>query len=176
MRLDPNLFEAPYWYSQMQLSQGNYEEAIRLGDRANLLRPEDYQCLSFVGLALKSLGRHEEALGYFRRQSRLIEVHLEQHPDDARACIMGASASANVGDEEKSAYYAARAMAVDPEDPMVLYNVACSFSILGKTREALDALEKAVNFGWGDKGWLEHDSDLDPLRNEPRYLALIKAM
>ena len=60
MRLDPNLFEAPYWYSQMQLSQGNYEEAIRLGDRANLLRPEDYQCLSFVGLALKSLGRQEE--------------------------------------------------------------------------------------------------------------------
>ena len=176
MRLDPNLFEAPYWYSQMQLSQGNYEEAIRLGDRANLLRPEDYQCLSFVGLALKSLGRHEEALGYFRRQSKLIEAHLEQHPDDARACIMGASATANVGDEEKSAYYAARAMAVDPEDPMVLYNVACSFSILGKTRDALDALEKAVNFGWGDKGWLEHDSDLDPLRQDPRYIALVGAM
>ena len=85
--------------------------------------------------------------------------------------------SCQVADYSKeAAYYAARAMAVDPEDPMVLYNVACSFSILGKTRDALDALEKAVNFGWGDKGWLEHDSDLDPLRKDPRYIALLGAM
>ncbi len=176
MRLDPNLFEAPYQYAQTQLSQGKYEDAVKLGERAALLRPEDYQVLAFVGLALKSMGRHDEALIYYRRQAKLIEEHLERHPDDARACIMGASASANVGDSERSAYYAARAMAVDPEDPMVLYNVACAFGILGKNKECLDALERAVNRGWGDKAWLEHDSDLDSVRKEARYLKLIRAM
>ena len=176
MRLDPNLFEAPYWYAQAHLSEGNYEEAVRLSERAILLRPEDYQALGFIGIALKSLGRHEEAQSYYRRQAKLIEQHLEQHPDDARACIMGASSSANIGDEERSAYYAARAMAVDPEDPMVLYNVACAYGILGKTRECLDALERSVNKGWGDKAWLEHDSDFDAIRSEPRYVSLVRAM
>jgi hypothetical protein len=33
-----------------------------------------------------------------------------------------------------------------------------------------------VSKGWGDKAWLEHDSDLDSIRSEPRYLALLKAM
>ena len=176
MRLDPNLFEAPYWYAQAQLSQGKYEEAIKLGERAILLRPEDYQSLGFMGIALKSLGRHNEAQTYYRRQSRLIELHLEQHPEDARACIMGASSSANIGDAERSAYYAARAMAVDPEDPMVLYNVACAYGILGKTPECLEALEQAVSKGWGDKAWLEHDSDFESIREEPRYLAIVRAM
>ncbi len=176
MRLDPNLFEAPYWYAQAQLSQGKYEEAVRLGERAVALRPEDYQSMGFIGIALKSLGRHHEAQGYYRRESELIAQHLEQHPDDARACIMGASSSANIGDAERSAYYAARALAVDPEDPMVLYNVACAYGILGKTAECLDALELAVSKGWGDKAWLELDSDFESIRAEPRYMALVKAM
>ena len=30
--------------------------------------------------------------------------------------------------------------------------------------------------GLGDKDWLEHDSDLDPIRDEPRFLALMQAM
>ena len=85
-------------------------------------------------------------------------------------------AVANAGNEDLSAYYAARAMAVDPEDPMVLYNVACAFGILDKKRECVDALEKAVNQGWGDKNWVEHDSDLDSVRNEPRFQTLLQAM
>ena len=176
MRLDPNLFDAPYQYANANLSQGKYEDTVRLGERAIVLRPEDYQALGVVGLALKSLGRHDEAQVTYRRQAKLIATHLEQHPDDARACIMGASAAANAGNEDLSAYYAARAMAVDPEDPMVLYNVACAYGILDKKRECIDALEKAVNQGWGDKDWVEHDSDLDSVRNEPRFQSLLQAM
>jgi hypothetical protein len=67
-------------------------------------------------------------------------------------------------------------MAVDPEDPMLLYNVACMFGVLGRTEECLDALEQAVSKGWGDKAWIEHDSDLDSIRTHPKYLAIMQAM
>ena len=40
----------------------------------------------------------------------------------------------------------------------------------------LTALEQAVNKGWGDKAWLEHDSDFDSVRGEGRYQALIRSM
>jgi adenylate cyclase len=67
-------------------------------------------------------------------------------------------------------------MVVDPEDPMVLYNVACAYGIPGRNKECLDAWERAVAQGRGDKSWLEHDSDLDATRIEPRYLAMLRAM
>jgi serine/threonine protein kinase/tetratricopeptide (TPR) repeat protein len=176
MKLNPKLFDAVIWYGRQQLSQGKYEEAVKLFERSIALRPEDYQAGGFLGMALTSLGRIDEAAAVIRKQVWVIEQHLELHPGDARACIFAATAYATLGDAERSGFYAKNAMTVDPDDPMMLYNVACAFSVLGKHAECLDALEQAVSNGWSDKDWLEHDSDLDGIRTEPKYLALIRAM
>jgi hypothetical protein len=74
--------------------------------------------------------------------------------------------------EERSVFFAGRAIAADPDDPMLLYNVACNYAQLGRTDDALMALEQAVDRGYGDKSWMEHDSDLDAIRPLPRYQAL----
>ena len=173
IQLNPKLFDAVYWYARAELSQGKFEHAIRLFERASVLRPEDYQTGTFLAQALKSLGRMEEAQLMRRRQVLVIEQHLELHPDDARAWIFGAG---SMDDIERATIFIQRAMTVDPDDPMVLYNVACSYANMGKIPECLDALEQAVSKGWGDRTWIEHDSDLDSIRAEPRYLALIRAM
>ena len=173
IQLNPKLFDAVYWYARAELSQGKFEHAIRLFERASVLRPEDYQTGTFLAQALKSLGRMEEAQMMRRRQVLVIEQHLELHPDDARAWIFGAG---SIDDVERAAIFIQRAMTVDPDDPMVLYNVACSYANMGKIPECLDALEQSVSKGWGDRTWIEHDSDLDSIRAEPRYLALIRAM
>jgi hypothetical protein len=64
--------------------------------------------------------------------------------------------------------------AIDPEDPSVCYNVACSFALLGKIEEAMKCFEKAVQKGAFFKQWAEHDSDLDSLRSHPRFQAVMK--
>ena len=176
MQLNPKLFETVFWYARAHLSQGKYEEAVKLFERAASLRPENYETQKFLGQAIKSLGKDDEAEAANRKTVKLIEQHLELNPDDSRALIIGAAANASIQDTERAVLYAARAIAVDPEDPMLLYNVACTYGMLGRTGDSLDALEKAVSNGWGDKSWLEHDSDLDLIRAEPRYLALIRAM
>ena len=56
---------------------------------------------------------------------------------------------------------------------MVLYNVACFYVVQGDKERAIDLLERAVNLGWGDRAWMEHDSDLDPLHPIPRFQALL---
>jgi serine/threonine protein kinase/Flp pilus assembly protein TadD len=176
MRLDPKLFEAAYWFARSRLSQGMYEEAVKLLERAAALRPEDYQTAGFLGQALTALGKHEEAAASYRRQVKLIDVHLELNPDDPRACILGAVANAIIHDKERAVQFAKQAMQVDPDDPMLLYNVACTYAQLSMPEESLNALERSVEKGWGDKNWIEHDSDLDSIRDTPRYKAIVQAM
>ena len=67
-------------------------------------------------------------------------------------------------------------MSVDPDDPMLLYNVACTYARLGQVDPALQALEHAVEKGFGDRSWVEHDSDLDLIRESPRYKSVVQAM
>ena len=64
------------------------------------------------------------------------------------------------------------AESIDPTDPGVLYNVACSYVLGGMHDKALDCLERAVANGFGHREWLDNDSDLDPLRDSPRFKAL----
>ena len=52
---------------------------------------------------------------------------------------------------------------------MLLYNVACVFSLLGRVEPAIACLEKASRNGLTNEGWYEHDSNLDPVR---KHLAI----
>ena len=61
-----------------------------------------------------------------------------------------------------------------PEDPVVLYNLACSFSLLNNTRAALVALTKAIDCGYDDFEHLRTDADLDNLCKDPHVQEYIK--
>ena len=176
LKLDPKSFEAAYWYGRMHLAIGDFDDSARLLERAALIRPDDYQIPGFLAQALNSLGRSDEASAQFRKQTRLVEDHLELNPDDPRACIFGAIAHASLGEKERSLSLGARAIAADPDDPALLYNAACNYSQLGSIDEAISALEQAVDRGYGDKLWMEHDSDLVALRENSRFKALVERM
>ncbi len=70
----------------------------------------------------------------------------------------------------------ARALALDPDDPAILYNVACNLSGLGQIAEAIDCLERTVKVGAAYKDWMMNDTDLDPLREEERFKALVASL
>jgi len=176
MSLDPKLFEAAYYFARARMEQGRFAEAAKLFERACTLRPEDYQAPSFLAQAYTSMGLHAESEAAYRRQSRLVEERLDLIPDDTRACVLGAAAFATFGEVERSAALAKRALAIDPDDPMLLYNVACTYSLLHMTDEALDCLESAVDKGYGHKEWMEHDSDFDSIKDTPRFKAILGMM
>lgn len=106
----------------------------------------------------------------------MAEKHLELNPDDARALYLGAGALVRLGERDRGLEWTKRACAIDPEDPGVLYNVACSYAQLGQTDEAIACLQKAVQNGFGHREWLENDSDLDSLRNDPRFQTVLKKL
>ena len=74
---------------------------------------------------------------------------------------------------EKALDWAKRSLDIDPEDPQLLYNVACVYAIEGMKEDALQCLERAIDKGYGHREWIEHDSDLNSLRTDRRFQALL---
>ena len=102
--------------------------------------------------------------------------HLELNPDDVRALYMGATVQIKIGNKKLGLEWSNKALELEPEDVGVLYNVACSYSLLGKIDEAIELLGKAVDDGFDHIEWIENDSDLDPLRDHPKFRSLIEKL
>jgi len=176
IRLNPKLYEAHYLYARACMQEGKLEEAIRHYEDASRVRPEDYQALLLMQSPLKGLGRKADAEASLRQGLRVAEKHLELNPDDARALYLGGGALVQLGERERGLEWAKRGFGIDPEDSSVLYNVACVYTLVGRLDDAIGCLEKAVQNGFGHKEWLENDSDLEPLRGDPRFEALRKKL
>ncbi len=173
IRLDPKLYEAYYFYARTSFQSGNLAKAAELYEQASKLNPDDYQAVSLLVTVYHGLGRPVEAEATERRALHLIEKHVDSHPDDPRALYLGAGINVRLGNHEKGYDWARRALAIDPEEASILYNVACVYSLLGRTEDALACLQKMMEHGVFYKNWAAKDSDLDNIRTDPRFQALI---
>jgi tetratricopeptide (TPR) repeat protein len=80
------------------------------------------------------------------------------------------------GDYGKAALALAMAVEARPDSPYYWYNLACCRARVGARDDALDALEEAVSRGFSDGELLASDTDLESLRGEDRYRALVGAL
>jgi hypothetical protein len=81
--------------------------------------------------------------------------------------LAGDYASMNRADD--AMHEANMAMALRPNDALVMYNVSCCFCALGKKDEGLSALRKAYDAGFRDADWTRRDPDLALLRDDPEF-------
>lgn len=173
--LDPKLYEGYYYYGRACFQQGRMEEAARLFDRASQAR-EEYQAAFFAAQSREALGDHIGARTAYERALEVAQKHMQLNPDDPRAATMRAVALCRIGRFEEGVHWAERALAIDPLDGGVRYNVACLYSLEGMIEEAIAALEEAVRVGFGNPEWMERDPDLDPLKGHPRFEALLTSI
>lgn len=173
MRLGPRLFEPYYFYARNCYAQGKLQDAVVWFEQASRVNPEDFQAPMLLASTLNGLGLKAEADMAYRRGLAAAEKHLDLHPDDSRALYFGANALAQLNSRAKSVDWAERALEREGEEPQVLYNVACVFALLGEAEKAIDCLEKSITRGWGQREWMAHDPDLGPVRDHPRFRALM---
>ncbi len=167
------LFEAYYFYGRSCFAQGQFEKAATLFGQASEVNPDDFQALSLRALSFRALGRMAEARETFHDCLQRIDHHLQLHPDDVRAVYMKSGSLCGLGENARALEWADRALSMDPEEPAVLYNVACDYALLQQPEKAIDCLEKAFLKGFGCKDWIEHDPDFSSVRAHPRFKALM---
>jgi adenylate cyclase len=174
VRLNPKLWEAHYYSGLACSSKGDFEQAAQHYQKAMDVNPADYQAPLFMAQGYASLGRKHDEMKVRLDALGTLQRHLEMNPHDTRALYVCAQNLCCVGEHEKGMELAERALDQDQNEPVVLYNVACFYAHAGDKDRSLELLESAVEKGWGDKAWLETDSDLDSLRNLPRFQALLQ--
>ncbi len=177
IELDPDLFEAHEWYGEVSRNTGQFAKAAALFERAAELRPADYVSMMLLKDCYGSLGLHEQALAAARRTFTRIEAQLARRPDDAMAICSGAATLVSLGENRRAEEWAQRALAISPEDYVVQYNAACTYSVIGKPEAALERLEHIVCRAPRVRSWLlgivRHDVQLDPLRDRPEFQAFL---
>jgi adenylate cyclase len=176
LQLKPSLYEAYYFYGRDCVSQGNPDKAARLFAHAVAINPDSYEAPQFLASAYHQSGHPQEAMDAYRRAVAAAEKHLELYPDDARALYLGAGALIATGDAARATEWAERALEAAPDEPAVLYNVGCMYSQMGNKDRAIALVDEAVKLGFGYRTWLEHDGDLDPLRDDPRFQAILERL
>lgn len=176
IRLDPDLFEARYYFARYAFATGDREKAIKLYEEASRIRPDDFQSPLLMAQIYEDLGRAEDAQRARRHGVQVVAERLDLDPDDVRALYMGANGLVALGEIRKGLAWANRAKALAPDEPMTLYNLGCIYAMSGEVVQAFECLERAVVLGLTQRGWYEHDSNLDSLRRLPRFKALLESL
>jgi len=175
--LDPNSYEAHYFYARSCVFQGKIEQATALFERAAAVKPDDYSSVCILVQFYNSLGRKEDAKEAARKGAKLAERQLTLHPDDAKAAELGSGSLIKIGEFDRAREWIARALAIAPDNPVTHYNAACGHAMLGDIDRAFELLQSGVRMAGPEwSRWIEHDSMLDPLRQDPRYQTLLETI
>jgi adenylate cyclase len=172
-RINPNLFDAYYYYGRAAFAAGDIEKSIDLWRKAGEVRSEDFESPLLQAQSMRILGRTEESLAVNRESVRRAERLLALNPDNGRVLSFGAGALFEDGQVQRALDWAARAGKLYPDDMGVVINTACLFAKGGEKEKALDLLDRMFSKGWGKKDWVEKDTDYDSLRAEPRFIAMM---
>jgi TolB-like protein/Flp pilus assembly protein TadD len=174
--IDPELYEALYFYARTCMVQKNWERAARFFEQASRVKPEDIQSIVLLGLCYRTVGLKGRAESTYRAALERGYRHLEMNPDDARALYLVAQSHVELGEKDKGLEWGRRARALGPDDPYVLYGIVCLFTGLGESEEAAACFEQAVGAGFRNRRWIEMDPDLEPIRDHPRYQAALATL
>ncbi|MFL6593945.1 MAG: TPR end-of-group domain-containing protein [Chthoniobacterales bacterium] len=174
--LDPNSFEAHYFYGRACFEQGEHERAARLFKRASDINQDSYHSLLILSLTYRALGREEEAKEAARATLERAEREMIRHPEDPKPASCGGAVLVDLDEPERAREWIARSLAIAPDDILTQYNAACTYTRLGDLERALDLLERVIRArtsleSW--RKWIEHDPDLNSLRDHPRFRGLL---
>ena len=166
---------AYYLLLRALFASGQYQDVARLGDAALEASGGDYNVYVPVTNALGALGKKDALDKMRQREIQALEAHIKTVPEDARARTLLAGDYASLGMVDAAEREASLAIALRPNEAIVLYNAACVFCQLGKKAEALAAIRKSWDAGFRDPDWARRDPDLALLHGEPEFDKLYPA-
>jgi TolB-like protein/cytochrome c-type biogenesis protein CcmH/NrfG/predicted Ser/Thr protein kinase len=148
-------------------------EAEGIVERAIEANGDDYNVYVPYSNALAALGRLEAQLDLAERWRAVLERQLEWAPEDTRARVLLSNNYVTLGRAGDAVREVEKVLTLGTTDPHTIYNVACTYGLLRMKPEALAALRRAVDAGFGEWDLAARDSDLAFLHGEPEFQRLL---
>ncbi len=103
-----------------------------------------------------------------------FEGILRRRPDYVDALIVLGEIYTKKGLYRKGLRVDKKLSRLRPDNPIVYYNLACSFSLLGDLSKSFEAIERAIALGYEDIAFMCKDPDLSNLRQDERFEELVE--
>ena len=177
LRLGPESHQVNKCAAIVRFRQQRLEDAARHFEKAIALEETDFASAGLLITCYHALG---DAAGERRAAEIALaraEKILAHDPNNGSAIGHGSSALAALGQGERAKEWMDRALLIDPENITMRYNFVCALANDLNDKEA--ALEMLVpvlgKLGTGLLGHLKVDPDMDPIRHDPRFQAMVAA-
>lgn len=175
LRLDPDSWEVNKEAARLHNRVGRMREAIPYFEKAASLVESDYHS---TGMLQTCYGALADAEGVKRAAQMTLERTqkvLAQDPSIGSALGFGAVSLAALGDGDRAKEWIKRALLMDPDNLTMRWNLVCGLTrYLNDNDAALELLSSFI-----DRlppplvKYLRLDTDLDPMRDDPRFEELV---
>ena len=154
--------------------QGRLKEAAACYEKAAELMDMDYHAAGMVESCYRGMGDPDGRVRAARMTLSRVEKALESNPRDASAIANGTMSLAISGEPDRAREWAGRALALEPENYILRYNLACAYVELGDHDRALDLIEDSLShLGKDHIRHTQADPDIAVVRDHPRFARMI---
>ncbi|MBV8783053.1 MAG: TIR domain-containing protein [Gammaproteobacteria bacterium] len=175
LRLDSESYEVNRAAAYLAFRRQRLDEAIRYYEKSMSLMETDLNSGGMLGTCYLAVGDLQASRRVAQLNLSRTEKVLAQDPNNGAAMAYGANALACLGEAERAKEWMKRALLIEPENMNARYNFACVLATYLKDPEAALELLGPV-FETLAIGFLNHanaDPDLDSLRDNPRFKAMV---
>ena len=131
LRLRPNDSNILGWYSVLKWSADEFEDAIRLGEKAHSLDPGNAYVNAFLGNTLHAAGKHRESIALHEKAAR-------ENPGSSLPYLLQAIPEHALGDDDRAvqALKIAEELMPDQAVPGIRLHIAYGYTNTGRDEDA----------------------------------------
>ncbi len=175
--LDPESYEVNIAAATCHYPARHYPEAIRYWEKASALMEADYHSGGMLISCYEAIGDKDGARRCAQRTLVRAERIVASEPDNGSAMSFIVTSLGVLGEVERAKDWIERGTLLDPNNRNMGYNFACTLaSSFGDAEGALDLLVPLFESGSLEAvNWSKVDSDLDSIREHPRFKTMLAA-
>jgi serine/threonine protein kinase/tetratricopeptide (TPR) repeat protein len=171
--LDPRSTLEWYRIGHIHRLRGEYQAASRSFAKVLEIDASDSTAHYELGVIARAMKDEATANHEFGRFRAAVEQRIRSEPKNPEHYLELAVVMLRMGETEKAHTQVRKSMLMDPEQH---FGLATFLSVQGRADKAIDQLEFAIQQRFQNYIWLTIHTDLDSLRDQPRFKALLNRM